>query len=195
MEIRNIPIADLKPAEYNPRKITRNVLKTLKDGITEFGLVDPLIVNKDLTIIGGHQRFKACLELGFKEIPCVVLDLPKHKEKALNLALNKVSGDWDKSKLEKLLQDIETADIGLTGFNDDDLAKLLNDVQSGGAEYDIAPRLMEQYDYIVLFFRNTLDFQVAGAHFQLEMKREDKRDKVGLGKAIDGAAYLRRIGL
>jgi hypothetical protein len=195
MEIRSIPITELKPAEYNPRKITRNVLKVLKDGITEFGLVDPLIVNKDLTIIGGHQRFKACLELGFKEIPCVVLDLTKAKEKALNLALNKVSGDWDKDKLEKLLKDIEAADVGLTGFSDDDLARLLDDVQTGAPEYDIAPRLMEQYDYIVLFFRNTLDFQVAGAHFQLEMKREDKREKVGLGKAIDGAAYLRRMGL
>lgn len=195
MEIRNIPITELRPAEYNPRKITRNVLKVLKDNIEQFGLVDPLIVNKDLTIIGGHQRFKACLELGHKDIPCVVLDLPKHKEKTLNLALNKVSGDWDKSKLEKLLREIETADLGLTGFSDDDLAKLLEEVESGAPEYDIAPRLMEQYDYIVLFFRNTLDFQVAAAHFQLEMKREDKREKIGLGKATDGAAYLRRMGL
>ncbi len=195
MEIRNIPITELKPAEYNPRKITRNVLKALKDGITEFGLVDPLIVNHDMTIIGGHQRFKACLELGYKDIPCIVLDLPKSKEKALNLALNKVSGDWDKSKLEKLLKEIETADFGLTGFSDDDLAKLLDDVQAGTPEYDIAPRLMEQYDYIVLFFRNTLDFQVATAHFRLETQREDKREKVGLGKVIDGVAYLRRMGL
>ncbi len=99
MEIRNIPITELKPAEYNPRKITRTILKTLKDGITEFGLVDPLIVNKDLTIIGGHQRFKACLELGFKELPCIVLNLSKSKERALNLAMNNVTGDWDRTKL------------------------------------------------------------------------------------------------
>jgi hypothetical protein len=191
MNISNIPVGNLNPATYNPRKISRQMLKSLKATIKEFGMVDPLIVNKDMTLIGGHQRFKACLELGFTEMPCVVLDLTKSKEKALNLALNKVTGEWDKKKLEKILQEIESIDIDLTGFDEDEIAKIIDDLQIDTPEYDIAPRFMEEYNYIVLFFRETLDFQVAADHFGLKMMKEDRREKVGLGKVIDGAAYMR----
>lgn len=194
MIINTIPAADLKPAEYNPRKISREMLATLKRNITEFGLVDPLIVNKDMTIIGGHQRFKVCLELGFTELPCIVLDLSKSRERALNLALNKVTGDWNKVKLEKLLKDIEEIDLSFTGFNDEDLDKMIRDVLPETPEYDIAPRMMEEYNYIVLFFRNTLDFQVACSHFGVKMMQEDTRKVVGLGKAIDGSRYIQSIG-
>lgn len=194
MKISNIPVGNLNPAAYNPRKISRQMLKSLKATIKEFGMVDPLIVNKDMTIIGGHQRFKACLELGFTEMPCVVLDLTKSKEKALNLALNKITGEWNRPKLEKLLREIEEIDIELTGFDEQEIAKLIEDINIETPEYDIAPRLMEEYNYIVLFFRETLDFQVASEHFGLKMMKEDRRDKIGLGKVIDGAAYLRSIG-
>lgn len=194
MNISNIPVGELNPATYNPRKISRQMLKSLKATIKEFGMVDPLIVNKDMTIIGGHQRFKACLELGFTEMPCVVLDLPKSKEKALNLALNKVTGDWDRKKLEKLLTEIEAIDIELTGFDEQEITKLIEDLNIEAPEYDIAPRLMEEYNYIVLFFRETLDFQVAADHFGLKMQKEDRREKIGLGKVVDGAAYMRSLG-
>lgn len=194
MNISNIPIVDLNPSKYNPRKISRQILKALKDNIREFGLVDPVVVNKDMTIIGGHQRYKACLELGFKEIPCVVLDLPKSKEKVLNLALNKITGDWDRVKLAQILKEIESIEINLTGFTEEDIQKIIDDLKIEAPEYDIGLRLMEEYDYIVLFFRNTLDFQVAMDHFKIKMVKEDRREKIGLGKVIDGAEYLRTQG-
>ncbi len=92
MKIQYLKIADLIPSYYNPRKISRDAIEKLKRCITEFDLVDPIIVNKDRTIIGGRQRWKACKELKRKEAPCIVLDLPKDKERILNLALNKISG-------------------------------------------------------------------------------------------------------
>jgi ParB-like chromosome segregation protein Spo0J len=194
MVIKELPVKKLKPSKYNPRKISREMLGALKHNIEKFGLVDPLVVNKDMTIIGGHQRFKACVELGHDKVPCVVLDLNKSKEQALNLALNNIGGEWDRTKLETILKDIESEDLNLTGFSDEDIEKYVKGMELETPEYDIAPRLMEEYDYIVLFFKNTLDFQVACSHFNVKIQREDTRKKIGLGKAIDGAGYLRRIG-
>lgn len=194
MNVSNIPIADLNPSTYNPRKMSRQMLKALKENIKEFGLVDPIVINKDMTIIGGHQRFKACIELGFTELPCIVLDLPKSKEKALNLALNKITGDWNKIKLEQVLKEIDSTDLELTGFSEEDIQKIIDDIKIDAPEYDIGLRLMEEYDYIVLFFRSTLDFQVALDHFKIKMVKEDKREKIGLGKVVDGAEYLQSLG-
>ena len=75
MNIELIAINKLKPATYNPRQISTKQYKDLKESIERFDLVDPIIINKDFTIIGGHQRYKICKELKHKEIDCVVLDL------------------------------------------------------------------------------------------------------------------------
>lgn len=131
MKIEKININKLKLSEYNPRKDLQpddNEYKKIKKSIEEFGYVDPLIVNKDYTVIGGHQRLKVLRELGFSDIDCVVVDLSKSKEKALNLALNKIQGDWDYPKLKDLLLEIDTGefDIGITGFDEKEIEDLMN---------------------------------------------------------------------
>ena len=74
MKIEQIKASKLKPATYNPRQISTKQYKDLKNSITKFGLVDPIIVNKDFTVIGGHQRLKVLNEMQTDTIPCVVLD-------------------------------------------------------------------------------------------------------------------------
>ena len=81
MKIEKIEINKLKPATYNPRQISTKQYKDLKSSVEKFGLVDPIITNKDFTIIGGHQRYKICKELKHKEIDFVVLDLSKEEER------------------------------------------------------------------------------------------------------------------
>lgn len=111
---------DLNPATYNPRSITPQMMDKLRKGIREFGIVDPLVINRDGTIIGGHQRLKAGLEEGYDEFPCIRLDLDKRREKALNLALNKLAGEWDYDKLGSMISEFESDpsfDIELTGFD------------------------------------------------------------------------------
>jgi len=130
MEIKRISIKDLKPSEYNPRKDLKPSdaeYKKIKKSIKEFGYIDPLVVNSDMTVIGGHQRLKVLEELGYKEIDCVIVDLKKSKEKALNIALNKIQGDWDYLKLKDLLLEIDTGefDIDITGFDEEEIAELL----------------------------------------------------------------------
>ncbi|SFG14991.1 ParB-like nuclease domain-containing protein [Desulfotomaculum arcticum] len=84
-----------------------------------FSYVEPIIVNTDLTIVGGHQRCKVLKELGYTEVDCVVIDIDKTKEKALNIALNKISGDWDMESLAKLLDELKERDFNIefTGFD------------------------------------------------------------------------------
>ena len=130
MKIQKIDINLLNSSEYNPRKDLKPEdieYKKIKKSIEEFGYVDPLIVNKDLTVIGGNQRLKVLKELNYKKVDCVLLDLDKTKEKALNIALNKIEGEWDLPKLKDLLQELDTGeiDINITGFEYTDLEKLM----------------------------------------------------------------------
>jgi hypothetical protein len=121
--------SQLNPATYNPRKISPEAMAKLKKGIREFGVVDPLIINRDGTIIGGHQRMQAGLELGHVEFPCIRLDVDKRREKALNLALNKLSGDWDYDKLSVILSEFEADpqfDIELTGFDNVEMLDVID---------------------------------------------------------------------
>lgn len=129
MEFRKINIDRLKHAEYNPRKDLKPgdaEFEKIKNSITEFGYCEPIIVNSDMTIIGGHQRAKVLKELGYTEIDCIVINIDKTKEKALNIALNKVTGEWDFESLAKLLDELKEEDynIELTGFDFSEAEKL-----------------------------------------------------------------------
>ena len=113
-ELKMLPVSVLKPAAYNPRKKLKpgdKEYEKIKNSITEFGFADPLVVNADRTIIGGHQRLTVAMELGYTEVPCAVVDIDKTREKALNIALNKITGAWDDSLLADLLKDIEDSKL------------------------------------------------------------------------------------
>ena len=140
MDIQIISIDKLKPAEYNPRKDLKpedEEYQKIKKSILEFGYVDPIIINADMTVIGGHQRLKVLKDLGYEEIECNIVDLDKNKEKALNIALNKITGDWDNDKLEDLLAELKEADFDLstTGFTFDEVDNILKDI-TGSKEDD-----------------------------------------------------------
>lgn len=130
-----VPYERLNPAAYNPRKITARQIDALKAGIRKHGLVEPLVVNKDGTIIGGHQRYRAAHEIAVEDgaevppLPCVVLDLSDRDAKRLNIALNNVSGEWDDRLLGELIEDIREAEpiteedvliLGYEGMDDVD---------------------------------------------------------------------------
>ena len=132
MQITNIPIDKLKPAKYNPRLDLQpddKEYQDIKRSITEFTLVEPLVINKDMTVIGGHQRLKVLKNLQYKEVPCIVVDLDKQKEKMLNIALNKISGDWDRLKLKDLLEELDSGefDVNLTGWGEQEMEDLMTE--------------------------------------------------------------------
>ena len=150
MEIVNIAINKLNPTTYNPRLDLQPEDKEYQDikrSIVEFGLVEPLVINKDMTIIGGHQRLKVLKELNFTTIPCIIVNLDKTKEKMLNIALNKIAGDWDRAKLKDLLEELDTGefDISLTGWDEQEIEDLMTEfyVEPGEDDFDVDKAIEE----------------------------------------------------
>ena len=130
VEIRKIE--ELKYYPGNPRKISDEMLKNLKKSIREFGIVDPLIINKDNEVIGGNQRLKAAKEEGLTEVPIIIINLTKERERALNLVLNKIQGEWDNGLLIDFIKDLPKEEIDLTGFTESELYMLDWDLRLDG---------------------------------------------------------------
>lgn len=153
MQIEKKKVIDLVPADYNPRKDLKpgdKEYEKLKRSINEFGYVDPLIWNKRTSrLVGGHQRLKVLKDMGIDEVDVVVVDMDEEKEKALNVALNKISGDWDKDKLMLLITDLqgEDFDVSLTGFDPEELDDLFKDDMKDGVKddnFDVDKELKKQ---------------------------------------------------
>lgn len=134
--------ADLLPADYNPRKDLKPgdaEYEKLKRSIEQFGYVEPVIWNQTTgRVVGGHQRLKVLMDMGMTEVDCVVVAMDEEKEKALNIALNKISGDWDKDKLALLIADLQGADfdVSLTGFEPGEIDALFKDTLKDGVKDD-----------------------------------------------------------
>ena len=134
--------ADLIPADYNPRKDLKPgdpEYDKLKRSMEQFGYVEPVIWNKATgRVVGGHQRLKVLMDMGVTEVECVVVELDEDREKALNIALNKISGDWDKDKLMLLISDLQGADfdVSLTGFDPAEIDDLFKDSLKDGVKDD-----------------------------------------------------------
>ena len=134
MNLKKVKIGDLKIATYNPRKELTEKDKEyqkIKNSIEEFGYVAPIIVNEDMTVISGHQRIKVLKDLQYKEIECIVVKFDKNKEKLLNIALNKISGEWDFQKLESIFNELEkdNIDLSITGFEEKEINKLIKETE------------------------------------------------------------------
>ena len=118
MKITKVKISELKQAEYNPRRLTTKQYSDLKASLDKFGLVDPIIINSDNTVIGGHQRLKIVRELGASEVPTVRVNLSKEDERELNIRLNKNTGEFD---LDILANNFGVDELKDWGFKDIDL--------------------------------------------------------------------------
>lgn len=132
-------------APYNPRQISGHDLESLRRSLKFFGVVEPVIVNRRTSrIVGGHQRVKAAQAEGIESLPVVSVDLDEPSEKQLNLALNRISGDWDEKALARVLAALQAggADLGLTGFKVGELEKYLATLRDPiTPEDDVAPDL------------------------------------------------------
>lgn len=140
--IQDIEIGKIKEAPYNPRvQLVPGMpdYEHLLRGIREFGLVEPLVWNRRTgNLVGGHQRLQVIKDIGtYTTVPCEVVDLSEEDEKVLNLALNKIKGEWDYDKLDAVLSEFDPADAVLSGFAADELSILLASAEDDVIETDL----------------------------------------------------------
>jgi DNA modification methylase len=137
LQIVQVPIDQLRPDPANPRKISDAEMDALTRSIREFGLIQPILAqHDDKMVVGGHQRLIAARRLGWKTVPVIFLDISEDKAKVLNLALNKISGEWDEQLLARLLADLSVVpdvDLSLSGFDDEELKRLLKRIEGEDA--------------------------------------------------------------
>ncbi len=151
MIIKTMKLSELSPAKYNPRKELKPgdpEFEKLKSSIENFGYVELIVVNaaNNNTVISGHQRLSVLKCMGKTEAECVIVEMDADSEKALNIAMNKVSGDWDNEKLALVISDLQGADfdVSLTGFDPAEIDALFRDTLEDGVkedDFDVAAEL------------------------------------------------------
>lgn len=148
--ILHVPISDLNPAIYNPRKHTDKQFRDLKESIIRYWLVDPIIVNgseaRKGIVIGGHFRLKVAKELWYSEVPVVYLHIPDiEQEKELNLRLNQNTWDWDM----ELLRDFDMGLLLDVGFDNTELGELWDSMlESEDDHFDVEKEIEKLGDPI-----------------------------------------------
>lgn len=192
MKIKTMKLADITPADYNPRvKLTQTDFqyKALKASIDEFGLVVPLIVNERTgTLVSGHQRLNVMLASGVEETEVVIVDFPPEKEKALCIAMNKVEGEWDYGKLADIIEELQDAGVNtlVTGFSNSEIKDLLGELEEEIEDEPDSNTEDEQEDGVTIL--------IGEYKFQMDSKQyEDMIARVRLKVGFASAAVTKEL--
>ncbi|MGL5460781.1 MAG: ParB N-terminal domain-containing protein [Cetobacterium sp.] len=204
IKIIEMNIEDLKPYNNNPRYNTK-AIEEVANSIREFGFKNPIIVDSDNVIICGHTRLEASKLLGLEVVPVVVAnDLSEAQVRAFRIADNKVSehSEWDYTKIfeEIELLKSEDYDIELTGFKESELEELLEEwgeeeeeVEKEKPELEMTEELLEEHQYIVLTFDNTLDWQVATEVLGIKTVQNKTGKSKGVGRVVKGKELIDKL--
>ena len=126
--VEMVPIENLHPDPANANRMSDEELDALENSMRRFGIVQPIVAQRDGTVVGGHQRLTVARRLGYQELPVVWVDLSVEQGRLLGLALNKISGTWDEALLGRLLAELQMVpdlDLSISGFREDEVAALL----------------------------------------------------------------------
>ncbi len=141
LNIKYVPVLDLKEPDWNPRVRSDKAKKDLIASVERFGIVDPLVVNsakgREGMVLGGNFRLAVAKQLGFKEVPVVYIHIPDLKrEKELCLRLNKNTGDWDIN----LLANFDESFLAQVGFTSEEIDEIFP-VDENPAVFDLKREL------------------------------------------------------
>lgn len=188
-------IDDLKPADYNPRRISAHDMAALEGSLEQFGIVDPIIARRENgEVIGGHQRLEAARAKGITRIPVIYLDdLTPEQARVLNLALNRISGEFDTPRLAALFGELQAIGVDLTtaGFEVGEIEAVMDPFV-----VEALPVRAEMAGLVMLTFR----LPPADADFVVEVlsryaiKDEDRADAAGHKESLQLLTLCRSVG-
>ena len=194
LKIEYLPVDSLKPYSKNARKHSEKDIQAIINSIEEFGFDDPIgIWSNQNIIVEGHGRLMAAKRLGMEEVPCIRLDhLTDEQRKAYALAHNKTAelSKWLDELLQSELVDIENIDMELFGFDLD----AVTEKEEEPGEVPFTEELMLTHNYIVLYFDNDFDWEVAQEKFGLQKVKDlipRKGQPTGIGRVINGREVLK----
>ena len=194
-KVELVKISELKPAEYNPRQASQKQIKHIRDSIRKFKMVEPIVVNgspeRKNVIIGGHIRTKIWQELGHDAIPVHYIDLSLNDERELNLRLNKNQAEFD----FELLANYEEQELISAGFEATDLERIFKEPMPNQVkgEIEFSPELLESQNYVVLYFDNELDWQVAQTKLGIKPAKDIKGLNTGVGRVLKGMDIVNKL--
>ena len=203
LQIIEKSITEITPYEKNPRK-NDEAVEYVANSIKEFGFKVPIVIDKNGVIVAGHTRYKAAQELGLEKLPCIIADdLTEEQVKAFRLADNKVGelAEWDFDLLGEELDgifDIDMSEFGLSALED-------KKEKAEKPEVEFTEILGEENNYIILKFDQDVDWLQVESLFELKPVRaySSRKDgkitksmqRVGVGRVVNGAQFLNKIGI
>jgi ParB-like chromosome segregation protein Spo0J len=205
--IENVSIEKLKAYDRNARTHSFEQVAQIAASMVEFGFTNPVLIDKHGTIVAGHGRVEAARSLGLEDVPCIRLEhLTEDQVRAYCLADNKLAlnAGWNMDTLAAELKGLEAVgfDMSLTGFSPEELAEIMGDTvedtdpEEPAPEVEFSEELLHAHNYVVLYFDNPLDWQVAQEKFGLKEVKDlipRKGQPTGIGRVIRGSEWLNRI--
>lgn len=205
LEVEIVPIESLIPWEGNPRK-TSETIDEVMISIRRRGMLNSILIRKaNRMIIAGHTRWMALKRLGYEECPVQAWDVDEQTAKAYALFDNKSTEKtpWDLPRLSDVMVELDSlgvdiAAIAETGFNRDDIDKLMGSVQPlERPEIEFSEELLKTHNFIVLYFDNEIDWLQAETVFGIQsvkcLNAEGKTPRLGVGRVLKGVDAIRKI--
>ena len=191
MDIKNIAVKDLIPYDKNTKKHDDVQINNVAESIKQYGFVQPIVIDKNNVVVIGHCRLLAAKKLKMQEVPCVcVEDLTEEQVKALRIVDNKSNeSDWLNDILE-----LELPDVDLSAFDFDFGLDKKKDKEEIEGEVKFSEELLLTHNYIVLYFDNDFDWEVAQDKFGLQKVKDlipRKGQPTGIGRVINGKEVLK----
>jgi len=194
MKTEIVPITEIKLNPDNPRIIKDEKFKKLVQSIKDFPRmmeIRPIVVNDDMIVLGGNMRLKACQEIGLTELPVLkASDLTPEQQKEFIIKDNVGFGDWDWEELTDMFDVSDLENWGLD-MPEDEIKKTKDIPETGSVEF--SEELLLEHNYIVLYFDNTLDWEVAKERFGLKQVKDlipRKGQPTGIGRVLNGKNFI-----
>jgi len=196
MNIQWVKTTDIHANENNPRILKDDKFKKLVQSIKDFPEmleIRPIVVNNEMMVLGGNMRLKAIQEIGLKEIPIIkAQNLTEEQEREFLIKDNVGFGEWDWDALANDWNPDELNQWGLDVPNIDDITET-KDIPDVG-EVEFSEELLLEHNYIVLYFDNPLDWEVAQGIYGLKQVKSKesavKCQKFGIGRVVNGKNFL-----